>query len=193
MVRPAFPPDPGYADWSKIDSSVSRKNSNSVVTSAAYLLFYRRRSEKPLGGPQFERILDSSARISAAAAAEAEEEDQDDELAELAPEAEDDYDSMPSRGMLIGPAPPPKTPFSAYHGTVGNSTLWGGSMPAVKSSEDPGELPGYEDIDGGVTLEEDEGVEIEDPKQLFVGAAGGVLEAEDEGVQEVRLGEERVV
>ena len=37
-----------------------KNNPNSVVTSAAYLLFYRRRSPKPLGGPFFESILSAS-------------------------------------------------------------------------------------------------------------------------------------
>ena len=37
-----------------------KNNPNSVVTSAAYLLFYRRRSPKPLGGPFFESILSTS-------------------------------------------------------------------------------------------------------------------------------------
>lgn len=39
---------------------VSKQNDPSrVVTSAAYLLFYRRRSEVPLGGPRFQEIFDS--------------------------------------------------------------------------------------------------------------------------------------
>ena len=37
-----------------------KSNPNSVITSAAYLLFYRRRSTKPLGGPFFESILSTS-------------------------------------------------------------------------------------------------------------------------------------
>ncbi|KAH0556058.1 hypothetical protein GP486_006003, partial [Trichoglossum hirsutum] len=40
------------------DSSVSRKTPESAVTAAAYLLFYRRRSDRPLGGPMFEKIFD---------------------------------------------------------------------------------------------------------------------------------------
>ncbi|KAH0544917.1 hypothetical protein FGG08_000997 [Glutinoglossum americanum] len=40
------------------DNSVSRKTPESAVTAAAYLLFYRRRSNRPLGGPMFERIFD---------------------------------------------------------------------------------------------------------------------------------------
>ncbi|KAL9060507.1 MAG: hypothetical protein Q9206_001011 [Seirophora lacunosa] len=40
------------------DSQVSRKqNPQAVVSSAAYLLFYRRRSEHPLGGPFFESLM----------------------------------------------------------------------------------------------------------------------------------------
>lgn len=35
------------------------KNPNAVVTQAAYLLFYRRRSDKPLGGPRSKQILDA--------------------------------------------------------------------------------------------------------------------------------------
>ncbi|KIV81022.1 hypothetical protein PV11_08476 [Exophiala sideris] len=43
------------------DSHVSSKtDSRSVVTSAAYLLFYRRRSEHPLGGPELVELLDAS-------------------------------------------------------------------------------------------------------------------------------------
>lgn len=41
----------------KTDSSVSKVSDVSrVVSSAAYLLFYRRRSEVPLGGPRFQKI-----------------------------------------------------------------------------------------------------------------------------------------
>ncbi|KAI5786996.1 hypothetical protein DFH27DRAFT_528216 [Peziza echinospora] len=42
------------------DSSVSATNPEKSITSAAYLLFYRRRSSKPLGGPLYERILGDS-------------------------------------------------------------------------------------------------------------------------------------
>ncbi|MCJ1283811.1 CSN-associated deubiquitinating enzyme Ubp12 [Xylographa opegraphella] len=42
------------------DTMASRRNAKDVVTSAAYLLFYRRRSSKPLGGPFFEQIIHAS-------------------------------------------------------------------------------------------------------------------------------------
>ncbi|THC95400.1 hypothetical protein EYZ11_005124 [Aspergillus tanneri] len=45
------------------DSSVSRPmDPQSVVTSSAYLLFYRRRSDRPLGGKILEEITESSTR-----------------------------------------------------------------------------------------------------------------------------------
>lgn len=44
-----------------IDSSVaSVGNPTTVVTTAAYLLFYRRRTNKPLGGPVFQKLLGDS-------------------------------------------------------------------------------------------------------------------------------------
>ncbi|KAA6411401.1 MAG: ubiquitin C-terminal hydrolase [Lasallia pustulata] len=46
------------------DSSVSRRpNPQAVVTSAAYLLFYRRRSPQPLGGPFFEKIISAASSL----------------------------------------------------------------------------------------------------------------------------------
>jgi ubiquitin carboxyl-terminal hydrolase 4/11/15 len=42
-----------------LDTSVTKqKDTARVVTSAAYLLFYRRRSHVPLGGPKFQEIFD---------------------------------------------------------------------------------------------------------------------------------------
>jgi len=47
------------------DSMTTRKqNPQQVVTSAAYLLFYRRRSPIPLGGPTFEKLLDKASNPS---------------------------------------------------------------------------------------------------------------------------------
>ncbi len=40
------------------DSSVSKATTDSIVDASAYLLFYRRRSDVPLGGPRFREILD---------------------------------------------------------------------------------------------------------------------------------------
>jgi ubiquitin carboxyl-terminal hydrolase 4/11/15 len=44
-----------------LDSAVYPKSAPSVVTPAAYLLFYRRRSNHPLGGPKLEELLTANA------------------------------------------------------------------------------------------------------------------------------------
>ncbi|KAI4601803.1 CSN-associated deubiquitinating enzyme Ubp12 [Pestalotiopsis sp. 9143b] len=45
--------------YSYNDSSVSRANPDKIVDTSAYLLFYRRRSDTPLGGPRFKEIIDA--------------------------------------------------------------------------------------------------------------------------------------
>lgn len=65
------------------DSSVSQRNPKSVITSAAYLLFYRRRSSTPLGPPYLQKIVESA----------------------YAPESDDTADSQPgSRQASRSPA-----------------------------------------------------------------------------------------
>lgn len=54
---------------------------SSVVTSAAYLLFYRRRSTKPLGGPRFAEIFAKYEKLG---------DDGDDSSTEVGDEASDD-------------------------------------------------------------------------------------------------------
>lgn len=44
------------------DSHVSKKSPEAAVDKSAYLLFYRRRQDSPLGGPTLERILEESQR-----------------------------------------------------------------------------------------------------------------------------------
>lgn len=59
--KPLFVDHRFNAQLTSVDTSVTKlhnqKNPQKVVTSAAYLLFYRRRSTIPLGGPFFERLL----------------------------------------------------------------------------------------------------------------------------------------
>ncbi|KAK8140540.1 UCH-domain-containing protein [Apiospora sp. TS-2023a] len=45
--------------YSYNDSSVSRTSPDKIVESSAYLLFYRRRSGQPLGGPRFKEIIEN--------------------------------------------------------------------------------------------------------------------------------------
>ncbi|KAI9782348.1 MAG: CSN-associated deubiquitinating enzyme Ubp12 [Geoglossum umbratile] len=61
------------------DSSVSRKTPESAVTAAAYLLFYRRRSSRPLGGPLFERVFYEQDRAESESSSQAESPAGDDQ------------------------------------------------------------------------------------------------------------------
>jgi ubiquitin carboxyl-terminal hydrolase 4/11/15 len=54
MVRIGVPFVSTNADARTDSTATKRNNAQSAVTTAAYLLFYRRRSSKPLGGPFFE-------------------------------------------------------------------------------------------------------------------------------------------
>lgn len=133
------------------DGSVREINPNLVVTPAAYLLFYRRRTTQPLGGLKFEQILTEAdnAKLTADTTTPEEEESE----AEEAP-------SSPASNF-IGPV----LPFSRkVYQEVGNNTLWGNSVPLkpddpevdammAARDEDDETLPSYEDaIAGGVSL-----------------------------------------
>ncbi|KAI9843617.1 MAG: CSN-associated deubiquitinating enzyme Ubp12 [Sclerophora amabilis] len=50
--------DKNWYDYN--DTMVSKRSPDHAVSTAAYLLFYRRRSDRPLGGPTFEKIIDEA-------------------------------------------------------------------------------------------------------------------------------------
>jgi ubiquitin carboxyl-terminal hydrolase 4/11/15 len=139
------------------DASVREAQAYTVVTPAAYLLFYRRRSDKPLGGPKFEQI---AAQHSPSVAEGGEEEDEMDVQQGSSPGI-----SRENSPPLLGPILPRASYDSGFFSTsVGNALLWGHSLPAARlgpiTTEDDGALPGYDDLDnpGGVQLASDEGL-----------------------------------
>lgn len=98
-----------------------------------------------------------------------EDEDEEESPAPIVVDSDferDSVDEYEPQGTLIGPVPP-KTALSVYSGSVGNTTLWGNSMPVEKEA---GMVnmgpPSYDDSTGGVDL--DEAVEIHD-QPVFVG------------------------
>ncbi|TGZ76493.1 UCH-domain-containing protein [Ascodesmis nigricans] len=157
------------------DSSVRETSTTSVVTPAAYLLFYRRRSDQNLGGKAYTSLLaasDAKARLLSAegvdddadADADTEQEplggsesnspsDSDDDDNEeggmniLSPAARTFGSSSSSSGGATGYGAR-STPTSLYHqAPVGNATLWGASMPV--RTEDGGDVQvGEQDADG---------------------------------------------
>jgi len=193
----AFPTPQVYSDvrvltdgW-MTDASVREAQGYTVVTPAAYLLFYRRRSGKPLGGPKFEQI--AAQRFPSVA----EEGEEDDEM---------DVQQGSSPGISRENSPPLLSTIlqKASHGSkffsnsVGNAALWGNSLPVARpepiAAEDDGVLPKYDDLDnaGGVQLATDEGLgddtEADIATNLFLDIPDSHEGEEDEGkVEDVTL------
>lgn len=131
-----------------IDSSVREVfDSDKVITPAAYLLFYRRRSTKPLGGPEYERIL---------TAVEGTPEDSTEETAGSS------RDSSQTRAGEGGPSDDSSISITVngkprrssgggvsglptvYGGeAVGNENLWGNTITVTEDDQ----LPAYSTMD----------------------------------------------
>lgn len=121
----------------------------------AYLLFYRRRSSVPLGGPRFQRICDNFDNTS-----EADDDDDDDsDMAGL------------GEGRRLGDS---SSPIGSSRLGNGVGATRRGANPGLARStlsaqEDDDELPEYEEssvnVAGGNTIhrsiEEDEGIDVE--------------------------------
>ncbi|RFU29961.1 hypothetical protein B7463_g6357, partial [Scytalidium lignicola] len=122
------------------DSSVSRqKDVSRVVGPSAYLLFYRRRSDVPLGGPKFKEVLEEYDNPS-----EPEQEDEDD--TEAAESGEDQ--SLGVDSSLHGSSSA-LTGVGAAHPRLGP----GLDSSTVSSSQlDDEKLPSYQEHDDGAPL-----------------------------------------
>ncbi|KAI5838257.1 hypothetical protein DFP73DRAFT_575586 [Morchella snyderi] len=117
--------------WYYCDDSNVREvlNADKVITPAAYLLFYRRRASRPLGGPHYERLI---------SALEGASEDSANETAssrDASPNRagegglSDDRTYRSSGGGVGG--------FSTiYSDQVGNGNLWGGGSGSTTKPDD---------------------------------------------------------
>ena len=86
------------------DSSVSKiRDTSNLISSAAYLLFYRRRSKKPLGGPKLEEIVERMKR----------QEEEGDE------EGENDREDDQGNGQRLGVDSPSRNGSSSASRGVG--------------------------------------------------------------------------
>lgn len=137
------------------DSMTTRKqNPQQVVTSAAYLLFYRRRSPTPLGGPTFEKLLSKASNPSQESTSQPASRTE----SPSAPAGEDkrlgDFSRIGSSSASRG--------AGAVH-QAGNGGLAGlGTMTTVTRRNQEDELPDYSEIlpDGERTLES---MEVDEP------------------------------
>lgn len=138
------------------DSSVSQVSDPSVVvTSAAYLLFYRRRSKVPLGGPRFSEIFQKFDRPNHSG------EDSDTEIGE--DDRSDNAYFRKTRPDIDGK----QTAFRT-RGDRGSTTTT--ITPLADSDEDDAadEPPQYHNATSGASIQpsiEDEGVDMADQDQ----------------------------
>ena len=147
-----------------LDSSVSKqKDPARIVTASAYLLFYRRRSEVPLGGPRFQEIVNNYKNS---------QEFSDDELAEsgedqgLVANSSQHGSSSPFNGVGAVPRPANGSRSADQRTTVNPQELE--SLPAYQAhEEEPDSAPMLErdvDMNEGLPIQSvedgDEGVDL---------------------------------
>ena len=123
------------------------------MTSAAYLLFYRRRSSKPLGGPRFAKIIEQFNQV---------DEESEDELADSGEVQRLGGRSSPTGSLRQGQgAAALVRPRPARHETTT-------TVRALDGSDDE-DLPSYSEPSGGDvihnSIEADEGIDMADPGQ----------------------------
>jgi ubiquitin carboxyl-terminal hydrolase 4/11/15 len=130
------------------DSSVSQvSDPSSAVTSAAYLLFYRRRSSGPLGGPRFAEILEKYNNV--------EEDDATDSAGE---------DQRLGAGSSLNGSSGAGTGAAAARLQQDRGSVTT-SARALSGPEDDEDLPPYDETLRGGSIRrsvEDEGVEMSD-------------------------------
>lgn len=136
-----------------LDTSVSAvSDPSSVVTSAAYLLFYRRRANVPLGGSRFVEIFHKFDKPNHS------DEDSDTEVGDNDRSDELFYEN--SRLNIEG-----KTAAFRPRGDRESTTT---ITPLVNSDDDDNELPAYDSATTGRSIRpsvEDEGVDMADTDQ----------------------------
>lgn len=121
-----------------------------MVTSAAYLLFYRRRSSKPLGGPRFAKIFEQFNQV--------DEADEEDELANAGEGQRLGGRSSPTGSLRNGSKVGANRPRPGRNETTT-------TIQALDGSDDE-DLPSYSEPGGSEvihnSIEADEGIEMRD-------------------------------
>ncbi|EXJ89204.1 hypothetical protein A1O3_02270 [Capronia epimyces CBS 606.96] len=153
-----------WYEYNGPDSHVSSKTDpRSVVTSAAYLLFYRRRSDHPLGGPKLQELLESSSHTEADSEVPAESPDSSPVTGEGRRLGDSSHNGLSSaytagQGHRVGAGG-----SAAEEGSQDQDLLVGDeSPPRLLGPPADDELPPYQ-----VALTDDEGVVMEENVPLW--------------------------
>lgn len=128
------------------DSQVTQRNPNSVVTSAAYLLFYRRRSSTPLGPPYLQELVQSTW---------VEPSEDTEPTSNSSSRATSPSGQGKARGLDDSS---PSGSSSAFRTAAAGATAQRGASAAkgpLRTISDEEMLPRYEDVeDEGISMEE---------------------------------------
>ena len=142
---------------------VSQRNPDNVVTSAAYLLFYRRRADRPLGPPYLQKITDQFRNPDC-------DEDEGSEGSDGANPSR----SAAGNGLRLGDSSRngSSSAFGAAAGVLGGGSASAGSLQlseaAVGTVDDDSEM-----LDQGIPLSYDEGYAGGDADGVFDGQTTG--------------------
>lgn len=148
-----------------VDAQVSRCNAQSVVTKAAYLLFYRRRSDNPLGPPDVQKMVHQYMNGDEGSDSGSEGSNSPSGNSGNGARPTDDLSHNGSSGALIGPVAvrPPLHGGAGLDGVddsgVQRITRYGSNSRRKRMGRNDGdddqELPPYDD-DEGVSMEHDQ-------------------------------------
>ncbi|KAK6079971.1 ubiquitin carboxyl-terminal hydrolase [Seiridium cupressi] len=138
--------------YSYNDSAVSRANTDKIVDTSAYLLFYRRRSDVPLGGPRFKEIIDACDNTGS-----------DEEITDAGEGQRLDEGSSPTGSSSAFQEQGPEATHLRQQGTRGGRTV-GSTVYETRSDDGLTRLTDATFDDGNQTLrrsiEEDEGISM---------------------------------
>jgi ubiquitin carboxyl-terminal hydrolase 4/11 len=158
-----------------VDSSVTKRQDRGIVTHAAYLLFYRRRSTNPLGSPELQRIVERAMNGATP----------DSDSGESRASSPDLHDSKSGNGRALGGLYPSGSSSALVGPVAARPHLGVGSVGAEQlrktdgvdsvfarldeeDDEDMGppllhvdHLPAYSEVDEAIDMEQDDDTEYD--------------------------------
>lgn len=140
--------------YSYNDSSVNPTTANDIVDPAAYMLFYRRRSNGPLGGPNLHRVLQRFV-----------EDDNDDEMSGLGEGQRlgEGFSQTGSSSTLQGAG---VSHLAENRGGTSNTSSYLPYADTAADDKEDDDIPllASSRFQSGQTIDDDEGIELEDSK-----------------------------
>ncbi|VDC00997.1 unnamed protein product, partial [Peniophora sp. CBMAI 1063] len=176
----------GDGNWYHFDDShVSLARAEDAVNSNAYLLFYRRRTSRPLGGKTHDKIAAAQSQSQSQSASQsASTSSPSVTISTAAPEDEDDADADTSINTQL-PTPPSRDtpphksmylPRDRQRSRETGEESGSSSPPALQSASpewSAGDLPSPSSVEADMDGEQDERIDFEEDEEVGSGQADG--------------------